>query len=108
MLPPGGPKCLPNRASGATTASTSERLRSASAGAFESWLAALARRLVAEGLGAARAREIAFSTVMLLEGAFLMSRTLRSTQPMAVAGRTAVAIVERALDEAPASLGPRR
>ena len=90
------------------TASTSERLRAASAGAFESWLAALAQRVEAEGLGAARAREVALSTVMLLEGAFLMSRTLRSTEPMAVAGRTAVAVVERALDEVNASVGRRR
>jgi len=69
----------------AETASTSERLRQAGADVFESWLGALASRLEAEGVPAPRARELALTTVMLLEGAFLLSRSLRSTVPMAVA-----------------------
>lgn len=79
------------------TASTSARLRRASAEVFESWLDAFARRLEAEGLAARRAREVALSTVMLLEGAFLMSRTLRSTEPMEVGHAAVVALVTEAL-----------
>jgi AcrR family transcriptional regulator len=67
------------------TASTSERLRQAGADAFESWLRALGSRLEAEGVSAPRARELSLTTVMLLEGAFLLSRSLRSTAPMGVA-----------------------
>jgi AcrR family transcriptional regulator len=72
------------------TASTSERLRRAGAEAFESWLGALGGRLEAEGVPAPRARELALSTVMLLEGAFLLSRSLRSTVPLHVARDTAL------------------
>jgi AcrR family transcriptional regulator len=72
------------------TASTSERLRRAGADAFESWLGALGGRLEAEGVPAPRARELALSTVMLLEGAFLLSRSLRSTVPLHVARDTAL------------------
>jgi AcrR family transcriptional regulator len=75
------------------TASTNERLRVASADAFESWLVALAGRLEGDGTAAARARELALSVVALLEGAFLLSRTLRDTEPMAAAGRAAVALI---------------
>jgi len=67
------------------TASTSERLRQACPDAFERWLRALGSRLEAESVSAPRARELALTTVMLLEGAFLLSRSLRSTVPMGVA-----------------------
>jgi AcrR family transcriptional regulator len=83
------------------TASTSEPLRRASADVFESWLRALAARMEAEGVSAARARELALSTVMLLEGAFLLSRSLRSTVPMEVAR-------DAALDALRAATGPDR
>ena len=79
------------------TASSSERLRSACADVFESWIGAFAERLEAEGLAAARARELSLASLMLLEGGFLMSRTLRSTDPMAVAGQAAASLIADAL-----------
>jgi AcrR family transcriptional regulator len=80
------------------TASTSERLRRAGAQAFESWLRALGSRLEAEGVPAPRARELALSTVMLLEGGFLLSRSLRSTVPLRVARDTALHELRSATD----------
>jgi hypothetical protein len=80
------------------TASTSERLRRAGAEAFESWLGALGGRLEAEGVPAPRARELALSTVMLLEGGFLLSRSLRSTVPLRVARDTALHELRSATD----------
>jgi AcrR family transcriptional regulator len=78
-------------------ASTSEPLRQASHRVFESWLAALTPRLVDAGADPATARSVAISVVALLEGAFLLSRTARTTEAMAATGDAAVAVVEAAL-----------
>ncbi len=78
-------------------ASTSEPMREAAAEAFESWLVVLADRLVGAGIGAERARELAVELFCAIEGAFLLSRTTRSTEALAVAGRAAVAAVAGAL-----------
>jgi AcrR family transcriptional regulator len=78
-------------------ATTHERLRRASDDAFESWLAALGTRLEAAGIPSARARELALAVLALLEGAFLLSRASRSTDPMAAAGVAAVALVRDAV-----------
>ena len=82
-------------------ASTNERLRSASADVFASWLAALEADLHGAGVTGARARELALACLALLEGAFLLSRTLRSTDPMDAAGRAAVALVTTELEDRP-------
>ncbi|MFL5887031.1 MAG: TetR/AcrR family transcriptional regulator [Thermoleophilaceae bacterium] len=78
-------------------ASTSEPLRVATADVFESWLAAATQYLVAAGMPAKRAREIAFSMLSLLEGAFVFSRAMRSTEPVEIAGAAATAMVREAL-----------
>ena len=78
-------------------ASTSEPLRRASDRVFESWLASLGSRLVDAGVVDATARSVAISVVALLEGAFILSRTARTTEAMAAAGDAAVALVEAAL-----------
>lgn len=78
-------------------ASTSEPLRQASHRVFESWLAALTARLVDAGADPATARSVGVSVVALLEGAFLLSRTARTTEAMAATGDAAVALVEAAL-----------
>ena len=78
------------------TASSSERLQSACAEVFESWIGAL-RSARGRGLTAARARELSLASLMLLEGGFLMSETLRSTDPMAVAGGAAARLIADAL-----------
>jgi AcrR family transcriptional regulator len=80
-------------------ASTNEVLRRANADVFESWLAAVADDAQAAGVAPDRARGLALGVLALLEGAFLLSRTLRSTEPMARARESAVALVEAELNE---------
>ena len=78
-------------------ASTSEPLRQATADVFESWIAAATERFAAAGIDAGRARELATSTLAALEGAFILSRAARSTEPMEIAGAAATAAVRAAL-----------
>ncbi len=82
-------------------ASTHEILRLAVADVFESWLDALTADAVAARVPRARARPLAQSVLALLEGAFLLSRSLRSTEPMDVCGQAAVALVVAALPDPP-------
>jgi len=84
----------------AEVASTHEVLRRASADVFESWLAALTEDAVEDGVAPVRARALALSVLAILEGAFLLGRSLRSTEPMDAAGAAAVALVSAALAEA--------
>jgi AcrR family transcriptional regulator len=83
-------------------ASTNEPLRQATADVFETWLAAATEYFAAAGVPRARARELAISFLAALEGAFVLSRALRSTEPLEVAGATASELVESALAEAAA------
>ncbi|QEC46280.1 TetR/AcrR family transcriptional regulator [Baekduia soli] len=78
-------------------ASTSEPLRRATADVFESWLTMLAERFAAAGMDDGRAREQAVAMLCALEGAFVLSRSLRSTEPLAVAGALAAGSVAAAL-----------
>ena len=78
-------------------ASTHEVLRVATADVFESWLEALAEDAVEAGVPASRARPLALSVLAVLEGAFLLSRSLRSVEPMRAASDAAVALVSGAL-----------
>jgi hypothetical protein len=78
-------------------ASTSEPLRQATAEVFESWIVRTAKYMAEAGIPEARARELAISTLAILEGAFLLSRAGRDTAPMAIAGATAAAAVRAAL-----------
>ena len=80
-------------------ASTDETLRAAAADVFEQWLGALTGDLEAAG-AAPRTRRAALSTVALLEGAFLLCRTLRSTEPMIAARASAQALVSTVLEAA--------
>jgi len=85
--------------------STSEPLRLACAEVFNGWIDAAVERLVAGGLAHDVARELAISMLASLEGAFVIARALRSTEPVEVAGEAAAASVRAALQSAPAS-GP--
>ena len=78
-------------------ASTHELLRVATADVFESWLGALVEDAVEAGVPADRARALALSVLAVLEGAFLLSRSLRSIEPMQAASDAAVALVAGAL-----------
>lgn len=84
-------------------ASTSEPLREATAEVFESWVGLAAARLADAGIAEARARELAVELLCALEGAFVLARAWRSTDPLRVAGESAAASVAAALAEVPAT-----
>lgn len=78
-------------------ASTSEPMRLATAEVFEDWIAAGAQRFAAAGIEKARARELTISMIAALEGAFVLARALRSTEPLVTAGAMVAAEVQAAL-----------
>jgi AcrR family transcriptional regulator len=82
-------------------ASTSEPLREATAEVFESWIAAATEYFAAAGIPRPRARELAFSMLSLLEGAFVFCRAMRTAEPLKIAGASAVAAVQAALATSP-------
>jgi AcrR family transcriptional regulator len=82
-------------------ASTNEPLRRASADVFETWIDAAAAYFVTAGIAADAARALALSVLSLLEGAFVLSRAIRSTEPLEAAGASAVAAVRSAMLAAP-------
>ena len=43
---------------------------------------------------------LAISMIVMLEGAFVLSRAMRSTEPLEIAGATAAAVVREALSTA--------
>ena len=79
-------------------ASTNEQLRQASADVFESWIGGATQYFGAAGIPPETARELALSMLCLLEGAFIFCRAMRSTEPLQVAGASAVAAVREALE----------
>jgi AcrR family transcriptional regulator len=79
-------------------ASTNEGLRLATADVFASWITAASTRFAAAGITDTEARKLAIAMIALLEGAFVLSRALRSTEPLEAAGLTAVAATRAALE----------
>ncbi len=77
--------------------STNAQLRQACAEVFESWISGSTRYFAAAGIEPQPARDLALSMLCLLEGAFVFCRAMRSTEPLRVAGVSAVAAVEAAL-----------
>jgi AcrR family transcriptional regulator len=89
--------------------STSETMRLACAEAFESWIVAGAKRFVRAGIDPDRARELAVEMFAALEGAFILARAQRSTEPLRIAGELAAGRVRAALEERrPQALEDRR
>jgi AcrR family transcriptional regulator len=82
-------------------ASTNEPLRKATAEVFESWIEGATEYFAAARIPRETARELAFSMLCLLEGAFIFCRAMRTTEPLRVAGESAVAAVREALATAP-------
>lgn len=78
-------------------ASSNEPLRIATADVFGGWIASGTERFAAAGIPPARARELAIAFICALEGAFVLCRAMRTTEPLEVAGEQAVAAVEQAL-----------
>ena len=73
----------------------SERLREACATAFESWIAPTAAFLEASGVDAGEARSLATVVVSTIEGAVIVSRALRSTQPLTNAADVLADLVDQ-------------
>lgn len=78
-------------------ASANDRLRQATADVFESWIDGATERYAAAGIAEARAREIGIALIGALEGAFVLGRALRSTEPLEIAGRAVTALVREEL-----------
>ncbi|GAA5029295.1 TetR/AcrR family transcriptional regulator [Actinopolymorpha pittospori] len=78
-------------------ASTNDALRQATADVFESWIVAVGERFEAAGMSADTARATAICLVSLIEGAFVLCRSARSTEPLRVAGEAGMALVRAAL-----------
>ena len=79
--------------------STSEPLRQACADVFDSWVHAGTALYEDAGLSPERARELTIAMINALEGAFVLARAQRSTEPLEVAGKLVAAAVEAALAE---------
>lgn len=71
----------------AEVADTVEELRTTSAEVFRGWLDGGAAYFVARGVPETTARELIVALIGALEGAFVMARTLRDTEPLVTAGR---------------------
>ena len=87
-------------------ASTSEPLREATAEVFETWISGATEYFAAAGIPRDTARELAFTMLSLLEGAFIFCRAMRTVEPLHVAGASAVTAVRAAL--AAAEVRPAR
>jgi AcrR family transcriptional regulator len=79
--------------------STNEPMRQACADVFNEWVDSAAARLVESGLTRKRSRALAISMLASLEGAFVLARALRSTEPVEVAGAAATDAVREAVAE---------
>ncbi|MDY6996786.1 MAG: TetR/AcrR family transcriptional regulator [Actinomycetota bacterium] len=72
----------------AEVADTVEELRRVCADVFAGWIDGGTAYFRARGLDQVLAREVTIALVGALEGAFLLARALRSTEPLLVAGQT--------------------
>ena len=71
----------------AEVADTVEDLREATAGIFTSWLYGGTEYFRYRGLPESTARDVTVVLISALEGAFILARTLRSTEPLLATGR---------------------
>jgi AcrR family transcriptional regulator len=81
-------------------ASANEPLRLATEEVFEGWIEAGTRRFNGAGVPEGKAREVAIVLITSLEGAFVLSRAMRDTEPVRVAGEATVAALRSALGDA--------
>jgi AcrR family transcriptional regulator len=81
------------------TSSISEPMRQACADVFERWIVAGAERHEDGGLTKEQARELTIAMLAALEGAFVLARAMRTTEPLHIAGEMVASAVERALDQ---------
>jgi AcrR family transcriptional regulator len=71
----------------AETADLDEDLRQSAALVFTGWLDGGTAYFQARGVDSITARELTIALISALEGAFILARTLRSTEPLVLAGR---------------------
>ena len=76
------------------TTNTDDAIRSAAAGAFQSWITVLQDRLAHDGYGERQAHDLAVLVFSALEGAFVHARTTRTTTALRVAGESVVAALD--------------
>jgi AcrR family transcriptional regulator len=77
--------------------SASEPMREACAEVFETWIEAGTDRYAQADISRERARELTIAMLCALEGAFVLARALRSTEPLQVAGELSAAAVQAAI-----------
>lgn len=80
-------------------AGTNEMLRQESATVFEGWLAGIAAWFGRLDITEEQSRRLALITLTALEGAFVLCRTLRSVEPIVIAGQGVQAAVRAVLAE---------
>jgi TetR/AcrR family transcriptional regulator, lmrAB and yxaGH operons repressor len=80
-------------------AGTNETLRQESATVFEGWLAGIAAWFGRLDITEEQSRRLALITLTALEGAFVLCRTLRSVEPIVIAGQGVQAAVTAVLAE---------
>ncbi|MGQ4615243.1 LmrA/YxaF family transcription factor [Nocardia sp. R7R-8] len=72
-------------------------LRDVAAEVITSWISEGTDYFIRRGLSAADARDLVLAVLTSLEGAFVLSRTLRSTEPLLAAGRFSSARIQQVL-----------
>lgn len=77
-------------------ANTSDPLRRAAERAFNSWIESARAYLVGAGIDPAAAGDLATTFVAAVEGGFVLSRTLRSVEPMRAIAQSVVAAINNA------------
>lgn len=80
-------------------ASTSEPLREATAEVFNAWIDKGTAVFHRFGLSEKDARKLTIAVITSLEGAFVLSRSLRDVEPLAIAGEAAVAMARQLMNE---------
>jgi AcrR family transcriptional regulator len=83
------------------TSSTDEGLRQACADVFNAWIDGGTERFAMEGIPRPQARTLVIQMLAALEGAFVLSRALRSTEPVELAGEASVAAIQSAVGDPP-------
>ncbi|MDX3310745.1 TetR/AcrR family transcriptional regulator [Streptomyces sp. ME08-AFT2] len=81
-------------------ASSNDALRAATAEVFEEWVADAARWFARWVSDPTAARSLAYSMIMMLEGAFMLSRAARDPEPLRVAGRSMADLLRATLAQA--------
>jgi AcrR family transcriptional regulator len=81
------------------SSSTNEDLRQACADVFNAWIEGGTARFEQEGIPRPQARILVIQMLASLEGAFVLSQALRSTEPVDLAGEASVLAIEAALNK---------